>query len=186
MERAAAVGSDALRVVGAIRQELRPRGFRRHRVGPAHDVRVGRGGGRVRAEIPRLGRGVRTEEPVSLRRAWALGVLALVGLATAGIRLRLLDIPLDRDEGEYAYFGQLLLAGVPPYAEAYNLKAPGIYAAYALILGALGQSIAAIRVGLIIVTSATTVLMYLFAARLGGPPPGLGAAAAYAVHALNP
>src|SRR2546426_11942884 len=103
MERAAAVGSDALRVVGAIRQELRPRGFRRHRVGPAHDVRVGRGGGRVCAEIPRLGRGVRTEEPVSLRRAWALGVLALVAV--------------ERDEGEYAYFGQLLLRGIPPYAQ---------------------------------------------------------------------
>src|SRR5439155_22862555 len=111
-------GSDALRVVGAIRPELRPCGFRRHRVGPAHDVRVGRRGGRVRAEIPRLGRGLRTEEPVSLRRAWALGVLSLVGLATAGIRLRLLDIPLDRDEGEYAYFGQLLLRGIPPYAHA--------------------------------------------------------------------
>jgi len=39
--------------------------------------------------------------------------------------------PLDRDEGEYAYFGQLLLEGVPPYAGAYNLKVPGIYGAYA-------------------------------------------------------
>src|SRR2546427_11245935 len=105
MERAAAVGSDALRVVGAIRQELRPRGFRRHRVGPAHDVRVGRGGGRVRAEIPRLGRGFRTEEPVSLRRAWALGVLALVGLVTAGNRLRLPAIPPLRVEGATPFFG---------------------------------------------------------------------------------
>ena len=75
---------------------------------------------------------------------------------------------------------------MPPYADAYNLKAPGIYAAYALILGAFGQTIAAIRVGLIIVTSATTVLMYLFAARLGGPRTGLVAAAVYAVQALNP
>jgi hypothetical protein len=54
--------------------------------------------------------------------------LGLILLGAAAIRLRLLDIPLDRDEGEYAYFGQLLLEGVPPYAAAYNLKAPGIYA----------------------------------------------------------
>jgi hypothetical protein len=46
---------------------------------------------------------------LSLRRYWALGLLALVMLATAGVRLRLLDIPLDRDEGEYGYVGQLLL-----------------------------------------------------------------------------
>ena len=31
------------------------------------------------------------------------------------IRIRLLGIPLERDEGEYAYAGQLILQGVPPY-----------------------------------------------------------------------
>ena len=59
---------------------------------------------------------------MSLRRSWALGLLALLILATAGIRLRLLGIPLDRDEGEYAYFGQLLLQGVLPYTQAYNFR----------------------------------------------------------------
>jgi len=122
----------------------------------------------------------------ALRPAWAICLLAVVVLFAAAIRFRLLEVPLDRDEGEYAYFGQLLLEGVPPYAGAYNLKAPGIYAAYALILAAFGQTIAAIHVGLIIVTSATTALMYLLAARLGGPSAGLVAAAVYAVQSLNP
>jgi 4-amino-4-deoxy-L-arabinose transferase-like glycosyltransferase len=95
----------------------------------------------------------------------------------AAIRLRLLDVPLDRDEGEYAYFGQLLLARVPPYALAYNLKLPGIYGVYALILAVFGQTPAGIRTGLILTTSATTVATYLLGARLGGaalgvaPPP---------------
>src|SRR2546428_1953836 len=186
MERAAAVGSDALRVVGAIRQELRRGGFGRHRVGPAHDVRVGRGGGRVCAEIPRLGRGVRTEEPVSLRRAWALGVLALVGLATAGIRLRLLDIPLDRDEGEYAYFGQLLLRGIPPYAQAYNFKMPGIYAVYALILAAFGQTPAGIHLGLLVVNVVTIALVFLVARRHFDARVAVVAAAAFAALSLSP
>ena len=66
-------------------------------------------------------------EGATPRSVWALCLLAAVVLAAAAIRLRLLDVPLDRDEGEYAYFGQLLLEGVPPYAAAYNLKAPGIY-----------------------------------------------------------
>ena len=112
--------------------------------------------------------------------------MGAVVLATAAIRLRLLDVPLDRDEGEYAYFGQLLLDGVPPYAAAYNMKAPGIYGAYALILAAFGQTTSGIRLGLIVVTSATAVLTYLLARHLAGPAAGLVAAAVYAVQALNP
>ena len=118
--------------------------------------------------------------------AWALFLLAAVVLVTAAVRLRLLEVPLDRDEGEYAYFGQLLLEGVPPYAAAYNLKAPGIYGVYALILAAFGQTTTGIRLGLIVVTSATTVLTYLLARRLVGLAAGLVAAAVYAVQALNP
>jgi len=38
---------------------------------------------------------------------WVLAV-AILGLVVT-IRIRLLGIPLERDEGEYAYAGQLLL-----------------------------------------------------------------------------
>ena len=119
-------------------------------------------------------------------RVWAWASVAAVVSAAALIRLRLLDVPLDRDEGEYAYFGQLLLAGVPPYAAAYNLKLPGIYAAYALILGALGQTTAAIRIGLIVVTSGTTIGVYALGSRLAGPVVGVLAAALFAAQSLNP
>jgi len=112
--------------------------------------------------------------------------VAVVVVAAAAIRLRLLDVPLDRDEGEYAYFGQLLLDGVPPYAGAYNLKMPGIYGAYALVLAVFGQTPAGIRAGLILVTSATTVCAYLLGARLGGSAIGVLAAAAFAAQSLNP
>jgi len=123
---------------------------------------------------------------VSLRRAWALGVLALVGLATAGIRLRLLDIPLDRDEGEYAYFGQLLLRGIPPYAQAYNFKMPGIYAVYALILAAFGQTPAGIHLGLLVVNVVTIALVFLVARRHFDARVAVVAAAAFAALSLSP
>ena len=119
-------------------------------------------------------------------RAWAWVALALVLVGTAAIRLRLLDVPLDRDEGEYAYFGQLMLEGVPPYAGAYNLKAPGIYGAYALVLAAFGQTTAAVHTGLLLVTSLTTILVYLLATRLAGALMGVVAATLFAVPALNP
>ena len=119
-------------------------------------------------------------------RPWAWLAVAAVVTVAAAIRLRLLDVPLDRDEGEYAYFGQLLLAGVPPYALAYNLKLPGIYAVYALILAVFGQTSGGIRAGLILTTSATTVATYLLGARLAGSAVGVAAAAAAAALSLNP
>ena len=49
-----------------------------------------------------------------MRRATAL-LIALAGLLTMAGRWRLLDIAMERDEGEYAYMGQLLLSGIAPY-----------------------------------------------------------------------
>ena len=47
------------------------------------------------------------------------------------IRFRLLGLPLERDEGEYAYMAQQLLQGVLPYTESTSLKFPGIFFVYA-------------------------------------------------------
>jgi Dolichyl-phosphate-mannose-protein mannosyltransferase len=119
-------------------------------------------------------------------RVWAWLAVALVVTVAATIRLRLLDVPLDRDEGEYAYFGQLMLGGVPPYAQAYNLKLPGIYGVYALVMAVFGQTPAGIRTGLILITSATTVATYLLGARLAGARVGVATAALFAALSLNP
>ena len=36
-------------------------------------------------------------------------------------------MPLERDEGEYAYIGQLILRGEIPYVAAHSMKLPGVY-----------------------------------------------------------
>lgn len=119
----------------------------------------------------------------SRRLVW-LG-LGLVVVATAAIRLRLVDLPLDRDEGEYAYMGRLLLDGIPPYARAYHFKLPGIYVAYAAIMAVFGPTATGIRLGLIVVNAATIVLLFLFARPFVGPAGGLAAAATYAGLSLS-
>jgi len=58
-----------------------------------------------------------------LEAAWIFLAVIVFGLVIA-IRIRLLGIPLERDEGEYAYAGQLMLQGIPPYKLAYNMKFP--------------------------------------------------------------
>lgn len=57
--------------------------------------------------------------------AWAVVLMALVALVVFAVRWRLREFPLERDEGEYAYMGRLILEGGAPYGEAANMKWPG-------------------------------------------------------------
>ncbi|MFA5140526.1 MAG: glycosyltransferase family 39 protein [Elusimicrobiota bacterium] len=106
-------------------------------------------------------------------------------ILAAVVRLRLLGVPLERDEGEFAYMGQLLLQGIPPYAEAYNMKMPGIYAAYALIMAAFGQTCAGIRLGLLFVHAATTAVLFLLAKRLLGTRAALVSVCSFVMVSLS-
>jgi hypothetical protein len=113
-------------------------------------------------------------------------LLALVMLLTCAIRIHLRNIPLERDEGEYAYSGQLMLQGVPPYKLAYNMKLPGTYAAYALIMALFGQTAEGIRLGVLVINLATIFLVFLLGRRFGGPINGVLAAASYALLSVSP
>ena len=121
----------------------------------------------------------------ALRFGWCLLAVIVFGLVLA-IRIRLLGIPLERDEGEYAYAGQLMLQGIPPYKLAYNMKFPGTYAAYAVIMSIFGQTIGAIHLGLLLVNAATIALIFLLGRRLMNPTAGIAAAMSYAVLSMSP
>jgi hypothetical protein len=112
-------------------------------------------------------------------------VVLLVLVAAAVVRIRLLETPLERDEGEYAYAGQLMLEGIPPYQLAYNMKLPGTYAAYAVLMAALGETVAGIHAGLLLVNAAAIVLVAVLGTRLFGAASGLAACAAYALMSLG-
>src|SRR5215467_3965353 len=98
-----------------------------------------------------------------------LAVLFLVIVFFGLVRYRLRDMPLERDEGEYALSGQLMLQGIPPYKLAYNMKLPGTYAAYAAIMAIFGQTPAGIHWGLIVVNAASILLVFLIGRRLFDP-----------------
>ena len=111
-----------------------------------------------------------------------LGLLGILA-ATIALRWRLLDVPLERDEGEFAYMAQQLLRGVPPYVSGYAMKMPGIYVAYAGVLTVFGESIRGIHLGLLAVNQCSIVLLFLLTKRLYGPLVGLIAAGSYAADA---
>jgi hypothetical protein len=64
--------------------------------------------------------------------------LAGVFVFALAIRVPLAAIPLERDEGAYAYIAQHWLHGAIPYRDAFDHKPPGVLAAYAAILAPFG------------------------------------------------
>ncbi|MGH9516748.1 MAG: ArnT family glycosyltransferase [Terriglobales bacterium] len=137
-----------------------------------------------------------TEEPESVEaptgnvffrsRYVAYALITLVLLLTFAIRFHLRNIPLERDEGEYAYAGQLMLQGVPPYKLAYNMKLPGTYAAYAVMMAVFGQTPAGVHLGLLVMNLATVLLVFLLGLRIGGRAVGVVAGASYALLSVSP
>jgi hypothetical protein len=117
---------------------------------------------------------------------WTLIALAVAVLLVVVVRVRTLPIPLERDEGEYAYAGQLLLEGIPPYKLEYNMKLPGAYAGYAAIMAVFGQTASGIHLGFLLVNLATLALLFFIARRLFDTAHAALACVCYALLAMSP
>lgn len=115
---------------------------------------------------------------------WVL--LAFAVLVVLSVRIRLLGMPLERDEGEYAAGGQLLLRGLPMYSHLYTMKLPGTHAAFALSMALFGETPAGIRLGFLFANLAAIALVCLLGLRVADARTGALAAAAYALLSLSP
>jgi Dolichyl-phosphate-mannose-protein mannosyltransferase len=99
------------------------------------------------------------------------GLVLVFSLALA-LRGPIAAIPLERDEGEYAYIAQRWLLGEVPYQHSFDQKPPGVFAAYALIFCWLGTSPSAIHWGVQIYSLGTLTLILLLGRRLFSPLSG--------------
>jgi len=133
-----------------------------------------------------IAREVAEQERINTIARIAVAVLlAAVVALVCFVRIRLASVPLERDEGEYAYAGQLILKGIPPYAAIYNMKFPGMYYAYAGLMTVFGQTPAGIRIGLLLVHLGSLALLYVWGRRLAGElAAGIGTAV-FALLALD-
>lgn len=125
--------------------------------------------------------------PLSKRwqRYAAYSALILTIAFFALVRVRLRTMPLERDEGEYAYAGQLILQGIPPYKLAYSMKLPGTFGVYAMIMAVFGQTPAGIHLGLMLANVAASLLVFLLGKHLHGTLTGVLSACTYALLATR-
>ncbi|MBW1972444.1 MAG: glycosyltransferase family 39 protein [Deltaproteobacteria bacterium] len=95
-----------------------------------------------------------------LSHSLLLILLFFVIVVTIAIRIPSISIPLERDEGEYAYIAWAITQGDVPYKDIFDQKPPIIFYIYLLFLKIGNWNIEAIRVGMIIFTLFTMVFLF--------------------------
>src|SRR5215813_1136456 len=91
--------------------------------------------------------------------------LVIIVLVTAALRLLLLNIPFERDEGEYAYIAWRLGHGELPYRDWVDQKPPAVFWVYRLALALPMEPVAAIHLVAAAFAAATAVALWFLARR---------------------
>lgn len=105
---------------------------------------------------------------------------------TIGIRLNLLDIPLERDEGLFGYIGQRVVQGEVPYRDVIDHKPPVVYWLYAASQLVVPATPRGVHLFLLAYVLATAGVVFLIARRLWGVAAAAWAGLAFAVLSADP
>lgn len=128
-----------------------------------------------------------TPPPASGRSStYARVALAALLLLVAGLRLQHMNMPLERDEGEFAYIAQEMLRGGGPYTTAFTQKLPGTYLVYALFIGVFGATVAAPHLAALAAVLGTMAALFFVGRRLAGDAAGLVAAGVFGIMSASP
>jgi hypothetical protein len=112
--------------------------------------------------------------------------LSVIVALVVVVRINLLGIPFERDEGIYNYCGQLVLEGKRPYIDFYEMKPLGLYFSYAALNFCFGTSYQASHAAFMFVNVGTMVVLFFIGKSLFGSVSGLVTAAAYGILSLAP
>lgn len=119
-------------------------------------------------------------------RWWFYGWLAAASILAIAVRLPLLDRPLDRDEGLYAYMAQRMRHGDVPYRDVFSDKPPVGFALYRMFFLAFGESVRGAHIGGAAWCALATCLLGFCARRLADDRSAIVAAFLYAVGCADP
>jgi len=101
---------------------------------------------------------------------YRISILALLIIVTVLIRLPDLAMPLERDEGEYAYAAQLITSGGVPYRDSFCQKPPVVFFWYLAGFGLFGETKEGIHLVMALASALTAFGLYCLCARLASSP----------------
>ncbi|MEI6021768.1 MAG: glycosyltransferase family 39 protein, partial [Bacteroidota bacterium] len=116
----------------------------------------------------------------------AYGILACLILLVILIRSKFYNIPFERDEGAYSYYGKLLLEGKIPYKDFYEQKFPGIFYFFATIVAIFGDTVKGMHMGFMYVNIITMIFLFMASKRLFSPLAGVITATTFAIVSMCP
>lgn len=123
-------------------------------------------------------------EPLSSRFAWIFSVAAILWAAFA--RVRLLPVPLERDEGAFAGIGHALWKGGQLYTTLFDNKPPLLYVIYGSFTRWFGYSATGVHWGLLLFHAGSCFFLYLLVRQFFDKKTALLSAAFFALFALLP
>jgi hypothetical protein len=100
-------------------------------------------------------------------------------------RIRLINIPFNRDEATWAYAAQSMFHGVPLYSTILDTKLPGTVFIYWIFFFLFGSEIWAVRLSAVIAVAVTAYYIFLLASKLFSRISGLISAAVYLTLSLS-
>lgn len=115
-----------------------------------------------------------------------LVALVLIVLATAAVRIPLLDIPFERDEGEYAYISWRLGHDELPYRDWVDQKPPAVFWVYRLALSLPIDPVRSVHLMGLLFSAASAVALFFLARRFLTTPWAAAAAGLFALLSADP
>jgi 4-amino-4-deoxy-L-arabinose transferase-like glycosyltransferase len=108
------------------------------------------------------------EQRSARRRTAERALQVAAALAFVALRIPYLELPLERDEGNYAYVAWRILEGEAPYRDVFDQKPPGIYAVYAALLALGARSEVSLHLLLYAWTAACALCLFRLVRDLAG------------------
>lgn len=112
-------------------------------------------------------------------------MLAVLALSLV-LRALVVDLPMERDEGQYGYIAWRWLDGALPYVDSFDQKPPATYLVYALAFAAFGVSPESLHWVTGLYTLGTVVALHALGRVLVSPAAGLAAAAMLSLLVVEP
>ena len=112
--------------------------------------------------------------------------VAIIIFFTTAIRLPLLNIPFERDEGAYAYIAWRLGHNELPYRDWVDQKPPGVYWVYRAALSLPLEPVHAVHFMGLLFSAASACALFFLARRFLSVPLACGAAVLFALLSADP